>query len=62
MDTDNKIIAAHLAAALIAKTDTNLLSAKTAVKRFNEIYEILETEKAERAAKGVEAFLKSSGG
>jgi hypothetical protein len=50
MDTDNKIIAAHRAAALIAKSEMPH-TPKTAVQRFNQVYEILEEEKAERAAK-----------
>ena len=60
MDTDNKIIAAHLAAAVIAKSEMHPFTPQMAVQRFNAIYDILEAEKAERDSKGIDQFVKSA--
>lgn len=59
MSTDNKLIAAHLTAALIAQTALEHFTSQAAVDRFNEVLALLDKQDDKQQQEGIDGFLMS---
>lgn len=59
--TENELIAAHLAAALITRSKADDYTPEMAVKRYNQVLELLDQQDAERRSAGVDSMLKAYG-
>ena len=58
METDNKLVAAHLAAALIMKSQKPMQAA-TAVQLYNEVLVLLDIDQAEEQTHSIDEMIKS---